>query len=321
MALQFRSIGPIAALTLTTLLPAQGYGTPEELMAKREQKLQSEFLRKADWIIDYDQARAEAKRQEKLIFAYFTRSYSPSPVCAALETGPFSEGAFAEFGKDVVLFTHVTSYVAHAPYARLLIDKGGTVFPTIMILDENGEVLFKQADSERTVGAFRDMHDTVRSWLSLKARTNAGEKDRETKLFLAELKLNKLGFDVARVRRRELKNLTEQQDDEISRRMINLEFDWIISSPGGNIPEEITRKLIQMKGAGRIPTGPSARKFWTNLLEHGRVSRDADLFEDALNGMRKVLGDGERYAGWFADMEKLLSELRGGGQRAERVQR
>jgi hypothetical protein len=49
--------------------------------------------------------------------------------------------------------------------------------------------------------------------------------------------------------------------------------------------------------------------------------RDADLFGDALDGMRKVLGDEERYAGWFADMEKLLAELRGDPQRAERVQR
>ncbi len=321
MALQIQSIGSVFALALTTLLPAQGYGTSEQLIAKREQKLQSEFLRKADWIIDYDQARAEAKLQEKLIFAYFTRSYQPSPVCDALENGPFSEEAFAEFGRHLVLFTHVTSYVANAPYAKLLTDKGGTVFPTIMILDETGEVLFKQTDSERNVDTFRDMHDTVRSWLSLKARADAGEKGRENELFLVELKLNKLGFDVARVQRRGLKDLTEQQDAEISRRMINLEFDWIISSPGGNVPEDIIKRLIQMKGAGRIPTGPSARKFWTNLLEHGRVIRDADLFEDALDGMRKVFGDEERYAGWIAEMEKLLAELRGGPQRAERVQR
>ena len=84
MALQIQSIGSVFALALTTLLPAQGYGTSEQLIAKREQKLQSEFLRKADWIIDYDQARAEAKLQEKLIFAYFTRSYQPSPVCDCL---------------------------------------------------------------------------------------------------------------------------------------------------------------------------------------------------------------------------------------------
>ena len=79
MDLNIRLIGNLAAsaLAFTALLPAQGYGTPEELIAKRDQKLESEFLKKAHWITDYDQALAEAKNQGKLIFAYFTRSYVP----------------------------------------------------------------------------------------------------------------------------------------------------------------------------------------------------------------------------------------------------
>ena len=36
----------------------------------------SEVFQKANWIFDYDQAREAAKKSDKLIFAYFTRSYS-----------------------------------------------------------------------------------------------------------------------------------------------------------------------------------------------------------------------------------------------------
>ena len=50
--------------------------TQEELADLRDKKLQSEFLKKADWITDYDKAREAAKSGGKLIFGYFTRSYS-----------------------------------------------------------------------------------------------------------------------------------------------------------------------------------------------------------------------------------------------------
>ncbi|MBI2933371.1 MAG: hypothetical protein HYY16_17135 [Planctomycetes bacterium] len=49
----------------------------QSLEEKRDKKLKSPFLGKAAWVTDYDQAREAAKKEGKLIFAYFTRSYSP----------------------------------------------------------------------------------------------------------------------------------------------------------------------------------------------------------------------------------------------------
>ena len=59
-------------LTLSAILPAQA-----DLIAKRDAKLASPFLSNADWIIDYDEAIAAAKKTGKPVFGYFTRSYSP----------------------------------------------------------------------------------------------------------------------------------------------------------------------------------------------------------------------------------------------------
>lgn len=42
----------------------------------RDKKLQVAFLKKATWTTDYDAALADAKKNGKLIFAYFTRSYA-----------------------------------------------------------------------------------------------------------------------------------------------------------------------------------------------------------------------------------------------------
>ena len=50
--------------------------TQEQLKKQRDEKLALPVFKKAGWIFDYDQARAEAKKTGKPIFAYFSRSYA-----------------------------------------------------------------------------------------------------------------------------------------------------------------------------------------------------------------------------------------------------
>ncbi len=49
----------------------------ESLIAKKEQKLAEAWIKNANWILDYDKAREIAKKEKKLIFTYFARSYAP----------------------------------------------------------------------------------------------------------------------------------------------------------------------------------------------------------------------------------------------------
>jgi len=49
----------------------------DDLVAKKEEKLAQAWLKNADWILDYDEAKAAAAKTGKPIFAYFTRSYAP----------------------------------------------------------------------------------------------------------------------------------------------------------------------------------------------------------------------------------------------------
>lgn len=51
--------------------------TTEQLKQRYEEALKSPFIAKGHWVLDYDEARARAKREGKLIFAYFSRSYAP----------------------------------------------------------------------------------------------------------------------------------------------------------------------------------------------------------------------------------------------------
>ncbi|MBC8327621.1 MAG: hypothetical protein ISR76_07495 [Planctomycetes bacterium] len=65
-----------ALLGLALAAPAAAQDQTD-LQAKYEAKLADEFVSYGGWITDYDQARKIAKEQGKLIFTYFTRSYSP----------------------------------------------------------------------------------------------------------------------------------------------------------------------------------------------------------------------------------------------------
>ena len=54
--------------------PVQAQG---DMVARKEAKLAEAWLKNADWVLDYTDAKAQAKQTGKPIFAYFTRSYAP----------------------------------------------------------------------------------------------------------------------------------------------------------------------------------------------------------------------------------------------------
>lgn len=55
---------------------AQQQYPQDEMKANYEAKLAKEFVAFGGWITDYDQARALAAKEKKLLFTYFTRSYA-----------------------------------------------------------------------------------------------------------------------------------------------------------------------------------------------------------------------------------------------------
>ncbi len=71
-------IGTIALSILAPCLDAQRQlPSQEELISRRQHKLSEPWLKNAKWTLSLAEAREQAKKQGKIIFAYFTRSYSP----------------------------------------------------------------------------------------------------------------------------------------------------------------------------------------------------------------------------------------------------
>lgn len=66
-----------ACLAGASAARAQGQAPDQEELKRRlDKKLEAGFLKNATWILDYDEAKAAAKKSGKRIFAYFTRSYA-----------------------------------------------------------------------------------------------------------------------------------------------------------------------------------------------------------------------------------------------------
>lgn len=65
----------VSGLVGAASAPAQDQDQ-QALIRKRDEKLAKPFVAAGGWSTDYDQARAQAKGQNKPIFVYFTRSYA-----------------------------------------------------------------------------------------------------------------------------------------------------------------------------------------------------------------------------------------------------
>jgi len=68
------SLALLAALAPLATPAAQDQA---DLRARYEEKLSHDFVGYGGWITDYDEARAKAKAENKVLFVYFSRSYAP----------------------------------------------------------------------------------------------------------------------------------------------------------------------------------------------------------------------------------------------------
>lgn len=76
MAFRCWPLAAAAVLLAAACAHAQG-PSQDELKSRRDAKLKEAWVTKAPWITDYAKAKEAAKKDQKLILTYFSRSYSP----------------------------------------------------------------------------------------------------------------------------------------------------------------------------------------------------------------------------------------------------
>lgn len=318
-----------AALPLTTALPLSTLLAQEPIAAKaqiaqqtatrptplsqaallqlRQTKKLQPMFRKATWTFDYEQALATAKATGKPVFAYFTRSYAACHSCIALENSAFLDDAFAAFSKDVVLFCHITSQVDGEAHASLLREKGGTEFPYLAFLDADGNVIAKE--KQRTVTGFRASAATIARMRELTPKA-VTEPAAAAELLAAQLQLGAIAFADAKPRAATMPELPPATHQHLAQALVDAEVDQLITqSHGKAATDAASERLLAMLAEQHIPSGDTARLFFSRVLFAAGERRDVAAYRAALSGLKQQIGADRRFTKTIEVYEQQLQQM------------
>ena len=185
----------------------------------------------------------------------------------------FLEPQFAEFGKQVVLFAHVTTRIEGRPYDDLLVRKGRTGFPSFVMMDANGEAL--AIGGARTVAAFTESVEAAQSMQALAAAGEVGDGEARKAVFLQRLEWLAIPFADAKAQAERL-DLTDAERAGIVAPMLALELNDARLDPDR---DSGLAKLVKIHAEDRI--GEDARvagTFWRYLAMGAEMQKDADVY-------------------------------------------
>ena len=75
--MNLRALLPASAIASLALVATAQAQDGDDNQAKFDAKIAQSWVANGSWTLDLDEALARAKEENKLVFAYFTRSYAP----------------------------------------------------------------------------------------------------------------------------------------------------------------------------------------------------------------------------------------------------
>ncbi|MBK8979676.1 MAG: hypothetical protein IPM29_27570 [Planctomycetes bacterium] len=106
----------------------------------------------------------------------------------------------------------MTTHIPGRPYDDLLRQKGFGGFPTLCVMDADGEVLYQLPGSDRSIEGFYAAVDRTERLLRARKAVETGEPGARNKLLLLLLDMGQVGFDDALA---QAKELTLDPDEQI----------------------------------------------------------------------------------------------------------
>jgi hypothetical protein len=234
-----------------------------------------------------------------------------------LESSVLSTKEFGEFAKEFVMFAHITTRIEGRKDDDLLSKKGGTGFPYLTALDAKGRVTAKLTGG-RSVEGFRAMMADGAKLDALRAKEKR-TPDEEFSLLQHDMSVANVGVDEARASVAAAKGLSDAQKKDLDGALLGLEIEAAMPKPKN--AEEAKSQAIaagktfaEMWAAGREPTDDQhIQPFFILMLDHAESTKDAALFEKALEKLRAKFGSNPQAAGFFKKQDARLAALKAGG--------
>ncbi|MHC5210834.1 MAG: hypothetical protein ACYTG2_08965 [Planctomycetota bacterium] len=232
-----------------------------------------------------------------------------------------STDEFKQFAEEFVMFAHVTTRIEGRKDDDLLSRKGFNSFPSLAVMNADGDLLAK-LDGSRDVDGFREMMAAGAKVEEIRSRPDKSLDD-EYSLLTHDINMGNADVESARARADSLEGLDEARRKEVEGLLTDLEIKAVLGQPKSREEfEELSRKaagvFAQMWAEGRVPTSDEAAEpFYILILNHAETTGDVALFERSLAKLRETFGETERTARFFEAQAERLEKLKAGGTSEE----
>jgi hypothetical protein len=310
---KFKTAIALALMAMTTTAAIGQQDDLRQLVSNRDKKLASPFLRTASWNTSYADAKAQAKAGDKLIIAYFTRSYAPCGPCLQLEQTVLSKPDFIEFAKSYVLLCHISTRIPSDADNFLFAEKGGNAFPTLMVLDAEGNVLARQC-GERSMRAVREVVGEGQRFSDMIRNAGSSDVNQRYDCLCRQIEYGHLGPEAARANLAAIKGLSGDRAARLEGAIVSLECRLALleirKAPDESSQFAAAKRLVEMKRANHIPSDQNVFPFWDWVMSYASHHQDVALYEDGLIAMRALLPNDPNSRESLQEKEAVLNRMK-----------
>jgi len=280
----------------------------KRLAELRDGKLQLPYLKNADWVLGFAEARAKAAKTGKPIFAYFTRSDERCMNSISMECGALAEDGFREFANSVVPFCNITTKVKTDADQELFEAKGGVKYPHVVLMNAAGNVRYVVRGEK--LSDFQNGLQELGELEALRKRVDAGDRHAKYPFLKKQLELQHLDFPAAKKAMKKLPRLSKAQNRELAPLLLRAEVHHIVSRAGKSqkARAKAGEKFFRMHKAGRVPIQDGLLPFWLHILDYAEMAKKAVIYEEALDTLKQEFPE----LPWM-EQERTLRELQSNG--------
>lgn len=163
----------------------------------------------------------------------------------------------------------------------------------------------------RSTRYFGELHASCARFVALRDRAKAGVKGLEPDLLIARIEMGALDLATANKEAEALGKIGDKQQTRLTELLLNLEVDAMARVRSQAQAAEAGRRFTAMWDAGRVPSGRSAGRFFSLIMEAAYTDKDVKLFTRALRRYEVVASQGRRREAVIEGYRKKLELLKG----------
>lgn len=202
---------------------------------------------------------------------------------------------------------HITTRIPGRANEGMLRKVGGRGFPTLRFLDQDGQVLSEPPG--RSVEAFQDGLGMIETFFAAEERLAAGDKEAGYDYLVQGIALGRVSRQEAEQVADGLEITDRKQKAELTGVLAGLEFEEHYGRHKvDRVP--IGKELLEMREAGRIPSGSRGQRFYSSLLDHAFMEQDRRLYSKLFKEAKRIYGKERRYKKWIRDADKRRKSIR-----------